>query len=65
MELNELSTNMRYQISLESLQDEERMMYEEISESDFNLSNDNVFHPMSQWDITENIIGFTVPLNLT
>jgi len=40
-------------------------MYREISESDYSISNDNVFHPMSMWDISENIVGFTVPLNLT
>ena len=65
MELHELTTGMRYHLSLESLQDEEKMMYREISESDYSISNDNVFHPMSMWDISENIVGFTVPLNLT
>ncbi len=63
MELNELTTSMRYHLSLESLQDEERMMYREISKSDFIINDPE--HVMLPSDMKEDIIGFTVPLNLT
>ncbi|MHA1199460.1 MAG: hypothetical protein ACTSQF_09055 [Candidatus Heimdallarchaeaceae archaeon] len=63
MELNELTTGMRYHLSLESLQDEEKMMYRELTERDFIINDPE--HETFACDRKEDIIGFTVPLNLT
>jgi len=63
MELHELTTGHRYQLSLEASQNEELMMYRELTKSDFTFSDPH--HEILINDLKEDIIGFTVPLNLT